>query len=379
MRIGIATDILRNQKTGIEYYTVELVKALLAQDKNNDYRLIHSAGLTSELDGLAPAYLLPAKPNFFAGRFLASLALDSRRLSAEFDIVHCPSHEMPFFRKLPRSRAIVTIHDLTPLLFPRYQKPRRVFYFQQVLPRLLDRVDQVLTDSQSSRNDILEHYRLPDKKVSVVYPGVNPIFQIKESNQARSGRFLASEGQKISLPEKFILFVGTLEPRKNLERLLVAYNQLKREGRPEALVVVGARGWGQDWQELLVKTVEEKYRDSVFRLGYVSEDDLVSLYNLAEVFVYPSLYEGFGFPVLEAMACGTPVITSNVSSLPELAGEAALLVNAANARDLAEKIELVLTDPRLKGRLRSAGLEQVKKFTWPQAARQVQDIYKSLS
>ena len=379
MKIGIATDILRHQKTGIEYYTVELVKALLAWDRENDYRLIHSAGITSELDALAPAYLLPPKPGYFAGRFLASLALDSRRLAAEFDIVHCPSHETPFFWKLPGSRAIVTIHDLTPLLFPRYQKPRRVFYFKQVLPRLLRRVDLVVTDSQSSKNDIQEHYHLPEKKIAVVYPGVNPIFKIRGTDAARAKKYPTVEGQAVPLPEKFILFVGTLEPRKNLERLLRAFNQLKNEGRPEGLVVVGARGWGQDWAKLLAKTVEEKYRDSVLRLGYVSEDDLVSLYNLASVFIYPSLYEGFGFPVLEAMACGAPVVTSNISSLPELAGEAALLANAANARDLAEKIGLVLADPNLQKRLRTAGLEQVKKFTWSQAAQQVLDIYRSLA
>lgn len=378
MKIGFATDILRNQKTGIEYYTVNLVKSLLALDKKNEYQLIHSANIQSELDDLASSYLLLPKPDFFSGRFLASLLLNHQKLSSHFDIVHCPSHEAPFSRKLPRSKTILTIHDLTPLLFPRFQKFRRVFYFRHVLPRLLKQVDLVITDSRSSRRDLEKHYRLPKEKIAVVYPGVDPIFKVRERSGRLTPKFKDLSGQGIDLPEPFILFVGTLEPRKNIRRLLLAFNELKKMGRPEALVVVGARGWGQDWPKLLAETVEEKYQAQVISLGYVLEDDLVDLYNRAAVFVYPSLYEGFGFPVLEAMACGTPVITSNVSSLPELAGEAALLVNAANVRDISEKIGLVLDDPKLRDRLKQAGLAQVKKFNWSQAAQQVISIYKSL-
>lgn len=300
-------------------------------------------------------------------------------LPTEIDVVHYPYFE-PFFLTLPffrRYKTVVTVHDLTPLVFPRHFPPGirgRVKWGIQKM--LLKKADAVITDSQSSKNDIVKYTGVEKTKIHVIYLAAG-----EEFKKVQSLKFKAqSSREKYGLPERFVLYVGDVTWNKNLPRLIEAVKKINL-----TLVLVGGAlvvpkeriNRGNPWNQDLVKTQELIEGDKrIIRLGFVETKDLVTLYNLATVFVMPSLYEGFGLPVLEAMSCGCPVVTSKEGSLLEVAGKAVFYVDAYDKESIANGIGEVFFNVRLQRELSQKGLVQAKKFSWKKTAEETVKVYE---
>lgn len=284
------------------------------------------------------------------------------------DVVHSPVNVLPAARLRGH---VVTVHDLSFVTYPEGFPPAKRLY-QRWLTRLsARRASRVLTDSESTRRDLIAHFGAPPARVETVYPGVTEAYRRPPDAQVRAVR------QRAGLSRPYYLHVGTLQPRKNLPRLVEAFAAAKRRGRlPHALVLAGGKGWM--YEELLRRVRELGLHDDVMFPGYVDVADLPAWYAGAEALVYPSLYEGFGFPVVEAMACGTPVVCSNVSSMPELAADAAVLVSPRDVQGLADALVRIAGDQELRRSLVERGRARAARFTWEATARGVQEAYRSV-
>jgi glycosyltransferase involved in cell wall biosynthesis len=284
------------------------------------------------------------------------------------DIFHATNHLLAHFG---RARTVFTLHDLIFLRFPAYHLPYNRWYLTLAMPRYLRAADVIVTPSACSKQDAIEFYGLPESKIIVIPEAPAPYFK-----PAAGQTELDRVRQKYHLPEKFILHVATIEPRKNLSRLLDAFQSLLADWPDLKLVFIGKKGWL--YESFFEKLQAMGLQELVIFPGYIAEEDLPACYQLAEVFAFPSLYEGFGLPPLEAMACGTPVVSSHSSSLPEAVGEAGLLVDPTNTAELATALRRVLEDLRLKADLRQRGLLQAQKFSWAKATDRLIEIYQSL-
>jgi glycosyltransferase involved in cell wall biosynthesis len=269
---------------------------------------------------------------------------------------------------------VLTILDLSVLRFPQFFRPWFRHYARVVLPRVAQSADAIIALSCAAKADIVQALAIPEERVTVIPTGVDPSFKAL----AQSPRALEVR-QRYELPDAFVLTVGSMEPRKNLPRLLEAIQRLRRD-RDTAKVVlvhVGPAGWLADD---LPRTVQALgLADAVRFLGYVPREDLAALYGLARVFAYPSLYEGFGLPIIEAMACGCPVVTSNLSSLPEVAGDAATLVDPGSAEEIAGAIADLWTDEARRRTLASRGRARAACFTWQRTARETGAVYEAVA
>jgi glycosyltransferase involved in cell wall biosynthesis len=286
--------------------------------------------------------------------------------TGRLDIFHSTDFVLPPIRQ---GRTILTVHDLSFMRLPQCAEASLRAYLNKVVPRSVERADLVLADSQSTKNDLIELLGVSPDKIEVVYAGVERRFHPMEGEIA-----LQRVKKRYGLDFPFILSLGTLEPRKNFNGLIEAYALMGDRGLK--LVVAGGTGWLYD--EVFARVEELGLEDKVVFPGFVADEDLPALYNLAELFVFPSLYEGFGLPPLEAMACGTPVISSDRPSLPEVVGEAGLMVEATDSEALAEAMEWVLADEDLRGEMREKGLKQAAQFTWEAAAEKLLDVYRRL-
>jgi glycosyltransferase involved in cell wall biosynthesis len=293
------------------------------------------------------------------------LPLCAEWIVGQVDLFHGPDFTLPPLRA--RTKAIVTVHDLSYLRLPNCFKPALLNYLVDNVPRAVSRADWVLADSMSTRRDVIELLKVPEDKVSVLYPGVESRFR-----PITDARTLADIRQKYGLPERYILSVGTIQPRKNYERLVQAFSML--EAQDASLVIVGGKGWL--YERLFQQVQDLELRDRVCFAGYVKDVDLPVVYNLAYAFVFPSLYEGFGIPPLEAMACGVPVIAADNSSLPEVVGDAGLLIDAQDTEALAHALSQLLDDSALCQRLVDRGLARAKQFTWERAAHTLLSTYE---
>jgi glycosyltransferase involved in cell wall biosynthesis len=284
------------------------------------------------------------------------------------DIFHATNHLLAHFG---RARTVYTLHDLIFLRYPEYHLPYNRWYLTFSMPRYLRAADVVVTPSEWTKRDAIHYYGLPESKIKVIYEAPAPTFQpvtdVASLNYIR---------QKYHLPENFILHVGTIEPRKNLIRLLEAFQLVLADWPNLKLVLIGKKGWLYEsfFQRLQTLGLQE----CVIFPGFVDEADLPAFYQLAEIFVFPSLYEGFGLPPLEAMACGAPVISSNSSSLPEVVGNAGLLIDPTDTTALSQALNRVLTDSELRVDLGRRGLVQAQKFSWQKAVDELEEVYQSL-
>jgi glycosyltransferase involved in cell wall biosynthesis len=292
-----------------------------------------------------------------------------RRIGA--DLVHGPVFVGPLLAPCP---VVVTIHDLSFIRFPNLFHPANRLYLT-VLTRLsARRARRLIAVSAHAAAEAVQLLGVPAERIEVIYHGVDPDFR------PLPDREIAAFRQRRGVPERFVLFVGTLEPRKNLVRLVEAFADLVRRGScgnrddQVALVFVGGKGWFYD--KVFARVEALGLDKAVTFAGYVMNEELPLWYNAAAVLAYPSVYEGFGLPVLEAQACGTPVLTSNVSSLPEAAGDAALMVDPYDVEALAAGLDRLLTDESLRDGLRERGLAHASKFTWPRAAQETARVYR---
>ncbi len=374
MRIGIDYTAAVRQGAGIGRYTRGLIGALPALDRENSYRLF--------VAGRGVRGAVPAGPNFSA-RWLpltdreTSLLWQRLRLPVpielflgKLDLFHSPDFVLP---PVLSGRKVLTVHDLSFLRVPECAHPVLRRYLLDVVPRSVRRADLVLADSHSTRHDVIELLAVPPERVRVVYAGVEDRFRpVGEPGELDAVRL------QYRLERPFILGLGTLEPRKNFTGLIEAYAALRERRRlPHDLVIVGGKGW---LYEPIFERVESLgLGDRVRFLGHVPDADLPALYSLAACFAYPSFYEGFGIPVLEAMACGTPVVTARTSSLPEVAGEAAVYVDPYNTESLVEGLDRALHDEALRATLREGGRERAQSFTWERAGRELLEAYRAVA
>jgi glycosyltransferase involved in cell wall biosynthesis len=284
------------------------------------------------------------------------------------DIFHATNHLLAHFRQ---ARTVYTLHDLIFLHYPEHHLLYNRWYLTLTMPLYLKAADVIVTPSECSRQDAIKFYGLPETKIKVIYEAPAPTFKPITNSAA-----LDHIRQTYNLPEKFILYVGTIEPRKNLSRLLEAFKPLLINWPDLKLVLVGKKGWL--YESFFQRLQTLGLQDQIIFTGYVEEADLPAFYQLAEVFVFPSLYEGFGLGPIEAMACGTPVISSNSSSLPEVVGKAGLLINPTDTAALSEALRRVLADPELRANLFQQGLIQAQKFSWQKAVDELEAVYHSL-
>ncbi len=271
-------------------------------------------------------------------------------------------------------RYVVTIHDLVPLFFPELVPRKHVLFFRMFMKRVAHTADLIITDSEHSKQDIVRHLRVPEEKIRVIYLGYDPP-QRKTLAPQKAQDLLKRYG----ITKPYLLFVGVIEPKKNLERLVEAFDMLRGRhavGKDVQLVLAGGKGWLSD--ALYRKVTELKLEQRVIFTGFVPDEELSLLYKEAEVFVFPSIYEGFGLPVLEAMSYGTPVVTSNVSSLPEIAGDAGILVDPYQSADICEGMLRVLSDRSKREEMIRLGDRQVRKFSWRKSAEETWQVYRDV-
>lgn len=280
---------------------------------------------------------------------------------------HSPDFVLP---PLHRTPGIVTVHDLSFMVYPQYAVPGLEYYLRGAVPRAVRRAQLVLADSENTRRDLIRFWETPPEKVVVLYPGLAPHFR-RVTDRER----LEAVRARYRLPEPFVLSVSRLEPRKNFPGLIRAFSRMKRQtGLPHHLVIAGSKGWL--YEPIFEAAAKSPYRDYIHFPGFVADEDLPALYSLADAFAYPSFYEGFGFPPLEAMACGVPVVAADNSSLPEVVGDAGVLLPAEDEAAWAEALAAVLQDRALRERLIQRGYKQAARFTWERAAQTLVQIYR---
>jgi glycosyltransferase involved in cell wall biosynthesis len=358
MLIGL--DISRlaaTQRTGTEHYTRALLDALLALDRHNHYRLYCNQP-PGALPTLPPNAALRSIP---LPRVWTHARLSWEMLQAPPDVLFVPAHALPL--ALPR-RSVVTIHDLGFAHHPDAHTLAQRMYHRVFTPLSVHRATKIIAISQATKRDLVKVYDVPADKIMVVYHGVEPRF--KPLPRAAIVPVL----QRYRIDQPFLFFVSTVQPRKNVARLIEAFARARRMigDQPLTLVLAGKRGWLT--AQIERRAAEVGVHEHVRFLGYVPDDDLPALLNGALAYVVPSLYEGFGMTVLEAQACGTPVLASDVSSLPEVVGDAGLLVDPQDVAAIANGIMQLVADGDLRTRLRERGLHHAAQWTWERTARQ---------
>ncbi len=282
-------------------------------------------------------------------------------------LFHATEHLLPPFHRV---RTVLTVHDLIFERFPQYHRLKNYLYLHSAMPLFCHRADALIAISEATRRDLVELYRIPPERIVVIPEAAAPHFQPQPPEEVERVR------RRYNLPRRYLLTVGTIEPRKNLTRLAQACGPLFAEGEVEALVVVGARGWLEG--EFFRYLAECPWRDRIILAGHVADADLPALYTGAAVTVQPSLYEGFGLPILEAMACSSPVCASLTSSLPEVGGGAALYFDPFVTEHITDVVRRALTDGALAAEMRRKGLERAQEYSWERTARQTVALYEGI-
>jgi glycosyltransferase involved in cell wall biosynthesis len=368
MHIGIDAHAIGARQGGNETYIKNLIKALAEIDGENRYTIyLANSAAAREWSGRYPNFtvrLLP--PPTPLVRVPVALAFELR--IRPVDLLHV-QYTAPPFCPAP---VIATIHDLAFEHMPETFTRRGSFQLKLTVRKTARKAARIATVSEYSRLDLIRTYKLPPEKVVVTYNGVESRFSPRESYVNETEAI----GRRFGIQRRFLLTVGSLQPRKNLVRLIRAYSKLRSESDDftHQLVIVGRKLWLAD--EIFTEVSRQKWSKDVILTDYVKDEDLPALYRAADIFVYPSLFEGFGLPPLEAMACGTPVITSNTSSLPEVVGDAAVLIDPYDHQDLVGALLKVVRDTPLRARMRDMGIEQAKKFTWHAAAEKTLELYR---
>jgi glycosyltransferase involved in cell wall biosynthesis len=371
MSIYVDISAAVHRRAGIGRYAESLVRALAPQ---LDEQLALFYNRENGIEPLAGLESLPAatvslgyKPWRMAV-WLGHLARRPfNRYLPDVCLFHATEHLLMPLRGVP---TVLTVHDLIWLKTPEHHKPLNRWYLDWTMPLYCRRADHIIAVSETTRRDLITAYHLPPEKITVIHEAADPRFRPQALE--RQAQVRAAYG----LPAQFLLYVGTLEPRKNLERLLAAWAPLYQSGDCPPLVIVGKRGWL--CEGFFAALEASPAREGVLLTGYVPDPDLPALYSAATAFVWPSLYEGFGLPPLEAMACGVPVICSNASSMPEVVGDAAVLFDPEDEESLRATLLQVMLGPELRDDLRARGLNRASIFSWERAACETRAVYKQL-
>ncbi|MBU2036683.1 glycosyltransferase family 4 protein [Patescibacteria group bacterium] len=379
MIIGIDLRVLaRGTRSGIEEYAINLLSRLLSLDKNVQFKLFCNAFKQVELNyDWLKLPNVELKKFYFPNRFIFDPAAKFLKLPKIDKLLGgCDAFLAPHFLLAPISRnckKIITFHDLSFEYFPEFFPWRKRFWHVSLAPRARAReADKIIAVSQSTKEDLIDLYGVAEEKIRVIYSGVGEEFKplLKQECQAAA--------RKYNLPDNFILYFGTLEPRKNIVGLIKAYEIFRAKllmsdinSLSPALILAGNKGWLYD--EIFNAAKNSPYAGDIKFIGFIEPADKPQLFNLASLFVYPSFFEGFGFPPLEAMACGVPTITSHTSSFPEVVADSALMVDPYNYEEIAWAMQEVWLDANLKKSLMADGLERAKIFSWDKCARETLD------
>ena len=373
MRIGIDASPILKEKAGVGCYVFNLIKHLSLIDQENRYVLFycHHTDIRNKI-------LKLSNPNFenksilFPIKIMKALWATVRLpkvnwFTHDVDLYHSTAF---YLNPVSSGKSILTIFDLNFLALRRFTLWSGRWHYAPKIKEYAKRCDSIVTVSESSKKEIIESLNVAPEKITVIYGGCSEIFQPGSDDGLKEWI-----KRKYQIKGDFILYVGTLEPRKNLKGLIQAYNR-SRAKEEFLLVLAGGRGWRYEHIFQLVKRLN--LEDQVIFTGYVPEFDLPGLYGSASLFVYPSFYEGFGLPPLEAMACGVPVIVSNTTSLPEVVGDAGIYVDPNDTEQISVSIDLVLSDPKLHRALSEKGIERAKLFSWEKTANETLTLYKKL-
>jgi glycosyltransferase involved in cell wall biosynthesis len=383
MKIGIdIRTLMDTHYSGVSEYTLNLLEAIFKLDKKNEYKLFYNSGkdVSSQIPQFAYDNVTVVSTRYPNKIFNNLMQRIWRRPKIDqllgVDLFFMPN--IGFIALSARCKKIITIHDLSYWRYPEFFSVKRRLWHKLIgAKELLRNFDMVLAVSENTKQDIVELGHIASEKVQVIYSGLGAQYhQIKNDIEKRN---LALVQKKYQLPQKFILYLSTIEPRKNVSGIIKAFEEFileNAEMKNFGLVIAGAWGWKS--KEVFKTWQASRHKAKIKFLGYVDQGDKVYLYNLASLFVYPSFYEGFGFPPLEAMACGCPVITSTVSSLPEIAGQAALMVNPDNIREITQAMSLIMQDAHLRDSLVKKALETVQGFVWENAAKSYLQLFKRL-
>lgn len=382
MRVGIDCRTILNPEgegelAGVGHYTYELVKHLISLRHDAELVLFFDHRMTATHLFRAPRVSLRQFPLLQYKRFLpfvASHAVVPWTLAHEqLDVFHGPANVLPLFY---RGRSVVTVHDLAIYRHPAWFPSRQQFSTQVLIPSAIRRAGHVIAVSHSTANELRQLFHVPEQRMTTIYEGISKPPRFSESE--RRHRL-----QRFRLAHPFVLFVGTLEPRKNLPRLVRAFDrlvedpELRRKYPKLDLVMAGAMGIHARSLFKIIRGLRHPFR--IKHVGYVSQEEKFALYQSAEAFAFPSLWEGFGLPVLEAMAFGTPVLSSNISALPEVMGDSGLLVNPEHEDEIRQGLRRLLLDPSVREKMVKTSAAQIKKFDWEQTARQTFEIYQRVA
>src|SRR5882672_1103697 len=363
----VAIDVRKLHDFGIGTYIRNLLRHLARIDHENEYVLLCDAPDIRVAEQLGPNFrtLFEPSPNYsLREQFRVPWVL----MREKPDVFHAPHYVLPV---AVRCRSVVTIHDCIHLMFPQYLPNRAAYaYARAVMWAAARRSDRILTVSEASKRDILRFFNVPPDKISVVYNAIDERFGIEPAPEE-----IARVRERFQLDQRFVLYAGTIKPHKNLVRLIEAFARL-RTGEFEELKLLIIGDEISRLPALRRAVHSNKLHKHVRFLGFLPDETLAALYRLAALFVFPSLYEGFGLPPLEAMASGTPVVTSNVSSLPEVAGDAAVLVDPYDVDSIVEGVRRVLSDPVLAANMRKKGLIRARDFSWERSVARTHDIYQ---
>jgi len=375
VNIGIDIRLLaRGVHTGIEEYTTNLVLHIADYSPETSFRLFYNAfrkerghmrwGGRTNIN--IREFSFPNRLLDVGLKFAALPKLD-RLLGG------CDVFLSPHFFMAPVSgscKKVVVFHDLSFEYYPEYFSfSKRQWHSMMNPKKTAHDADKIIAVSESTKEDLVSLYKIPSSKIEVVYPGISSEILKRVSKES-----LVSVKNKYNLPESFLLYFGTIEPRKNIEGLVKAFEILKRKKKYNdlSLVIAGAAGWL--YKDVLKTINTSSHKKSIILTGFVEEEDKSALYAASRVFVYPSFFEGFGFPPLEAMACGTPVVVSHVTSLPEIVADSGIMINPHIYGEIADAVELLLDDESLYDIYRKRGLKNITRFSWPESAKRVFDI-----
>jgi glycosyltransferase involved in cell wall biosynthesis len=372
VRIALDTTALPGKPGGAGYYIINLVHSLLDIETNHEFVVLTHAS-DRHLFKLSPEkekFLMDVPDLNRGGRLIwEQFALPKLLKRLQIDVLHSPHYTMPLWTSVP---VVVTYHDMTFFLYPSYHTLVKRFFFPFMIHQSARRASALIAVSESTRQDTIRLLGISPKNITTTLLGYDSSFVPIEDQI-----YLEQVRQKYHLPGRFIFNVGTIEPRKNQLALINAFDILADMDPNIALVLVGGAGWY--YNQLSQQIIKSPNRDRIYLIGYVDRVDMPALYNLADVFVYPSIYEGFGLPLVEALACGRPVITSNISALPEIVGDAGVLVSPHDCGQLAQAIRKLLEDKNLAAEIGQKALARAKEFSWRKTAEQTLEIYERVN
>lgn len=375
MKVSIELQPCLKNKSGIGVYSYELTKRLQnfrdIELEGNIFNFFNRSNIERDIEGLnikeniCPLFhygvyrriwsYVPIKYNFLFRR--------NADIYQFFNFIIPPNIS---------GKVITTIHDLTYILYPNTMTTSNRKRLEKDMHNTIKRADYIITISESSKRDIINYLKVDEKRIQVIYPGVDEVYKKALDNDE-----ISKVKKKYNIDGRYLLYLGTLEPRKNIETIIKAYNLFNKSNEHNIkLVLAGKKGW---LYENIFKLVKEfEIENNVIFTDYIDDEDKPPLYQGSEVFLFPSLYEGFGMPVAEAMASGTPVITSKSSSLPEVAGEAAIITDPVDYIKISESIKLILNDNKLREKMINEGIKQANKFSWDSSAEKLKNIYYDL-